>query len=69
MQFLRGKSRIRMKYATRFSGTKLEINDEIVRQTQNGEKRIKLVQVAFELQKGDKIYRKGDLVETKLSNP
>ena len=64
---LRGKSRIRMKYATRSPGTKLEIGDEIKRLDQNGvEETIALVQVSFLLKEGDKIFRKGVQIKTVL---
>ena len=64
---LRGKSRIRMKYATRNPGTKLEIGDQIKRLDQDGtEETIELVQVSFELKEGDKIFRKGVQIKTVL---
>ena len=64
---LRGKSRIRMKYATRSPGTKLEIGDQIKRLDHGGvEETIDLVQVSFELKEGDKIFRKGVQIKTIL---
>jgi DNA-directed RNA polymerase beta' subunit len=66
---LRGKSRIRMKYATRNPGTKLEIDDQIKRLDQDGvEETINLVQVSFVLKEGDKIFRKGVQIKTILPN-
>ena len=64
---LRGKSRIRMKYATRNPGTKLEIGDQIKRTKSNGEEEtITLVQVSFLLKEGDEIFRKGVQIKTIL---